>query len=203
MRTCTVEECERIHVAKKLCSIHYMRFKRNGTFKTEHPQESLNVRFHKQYIIESETDCWIWTGSSTKHQGYGVIKDKCKTKLAHRVSWELHNGPIPDGLNACHHCDTPACVNSDHLFLGTQKDNMHDAVKKGRVNGKHLIGENNNNVKITWEKVKEIRGSNKKGMSERKLAKEHGVDRKTIHEVCTHQTWKLVPAIRAYFEGRV
>lgn len=70
--------------------------------------------------------CWVWTACAIK--GYGYIS----RTLAHRVSWEIHNSPIPEGLCVLHKCDNPPCVNPEHLFLGTKKDNILDAVAKGR-----------------------------------------------------------------------
>ena len=79
-----------------------------------------------------EVGCWLWTGGM-QNMGYGVITNgRGSKKLAHRFSWELHNGPIPEGLHVLHRCDTPLCVNPHHLFTGTAKDNIDDAVAKGR-----------------------------------------------------------------------
>jgi len=79
----------------------------------------------------SEKGCWEWQRALHK-QGYGSLNYKYKPVLAHRIFWELTNGKIPFGLKVCHHCDNPKCINPDHLFLGTQKDNMQDAFQKGR-----------------------------------------------------------------------
>lgn len=84
------------------------------------------------YVDEAgPDDCWIWNGP-TARGGYGKFMSK-PIRLAHRFSYELHIGPIPEGLYVCHHCDTPACVNPKHLFVGTSRDNMLDAKYKGRL----------------------------------------------------------------------
>jgi len=76
--------------------------------------------------------CWGWVGS-IDHFGYGQIQHEGKVQPAHRVSWVLARGPIPDGLCVLHRCDNPPCTNPEHLFLGTKKDNMMDAARKGRI----------------------------------------------------------------------
>lgn len=81
-----------------------------------------------------EAGCWLWTGY-WKELGYGTAQLRGRNTGAHRVSWEAFNGPIPDGLFVCHKCDTPACVNPDHLFLGTATDNARDMARKGRAIG--------------------------------------------------------------------
>jgi hypothetical protein len=103
---------------------------------------SLADRFEEKVLRSSDPAvCDVWIAATAK--GYGYIKgDESsvpRMQQAHRVAWELVNGPIPDGLIVCHHCDTPPCVKVSHLFLGTQKDNMADASAKGRARN-HLTG---------------------------------------------------------------
>ncbi len=97
--------------------------------------------------VKKEECCWTWTGSLGKW-GYGHFRVDSKTMLAHRVSWMLHNGEIPNGLFVCHHCDNPKCVNPEHLFLGTHQDNIDDMMSKGR----YVSGVKGKNWKVNKNK---------------------------------------------------
>lgn len=102
-----------------------------------HPR-AIEERLNSRWREDPATGCWLWT-RQTLSNGYGVIRvgSMCdgtrRQALAHRVSWELDHGPIPDGLFVLHRCDRPACINPAHLFLGTQQDNLADMRAKGRA----------------------------------------------------------------------
>jgi hypothetical protein len=142
---------------------------------------SLSERFHASYMPVTESGCWIWIAKVNGQKGgdrRGVINDGSGRKyaLAHRVSWELHTGPIPARMKVCHRCDVGLCVNPHHLFLGTQKQNLHDMVDKGR----------RHNQRLDWEKVRHIRESTE---SVSALAAKYGVGKGSIYNVRSGISW--------------
>lgn len=91
------------------------------------------ARFAAKVCPEPNTGCWLWTAQLMPGPWqYGRFTYRGREMLAHRASWEIHRGPIPRRMHVCHRCDTPSCVNPDHLFLGTHQDNMRDRDNKGR-----------------------------------------------------------------------
>jgi len=96
------------------------------------PKKNLMERFELHYIPEPMSGCWIWTDTNNGH-GYGLITVKGQRKMAHRVAWELYRGPISEGLQANHKCDVRFCVNPNHLYLGTQAENLEDCITRGRM----------------------------------------------------------------------
>lgn len=114
-------------------------------------------------IPDPNSGCWLWVGA-LQNSGYGHVKipRSRKSTGAHRLSYMLHVGPIPDGMDVCHKCDTKTCVNPAHLFVGTRLENLRDCVAKGRnsrgiARSLMMAGERSHRAKLTWEKVREIR----------------------------------------------
>lgn len=134
--------------------------------------------------------CWIWQGSMNAH-GYGV---QCHF-LAHRLSWIFHVGSIPQGMKVLHKCDMPACVNPDHLFLGTQADNLADMRNKQRgAIPKALRGQDHPHAKHTNEDVKRIRSLYKTGIySQREVALIIGTTRGSVCGIVRRKTWTHIP----------
>lgn len=178
----------------------------------------LPERFWSKVIKSPDpAGCWLWLGARLR-QGYGVITIAGKLRKSHRVAWELTYGPIPDDLLVCHHCDTPACVRPDHLFLGTNADNTADRDRKGRTargdrsgsrlhperlargdrSGKRLHmdtaarGERINTAKLTAEAVREIRRLAAAGVATTPLARAFGMSNPQIRKIVARQSWRHI-----------
>ena len=139
-------------------------------------------------VLKIEDGCWLWQGAK-KHDGYGLLNRLGKMKLAHRYSWELANGPIPEGKYALHHCDNPACVNPEHMYLGSKKDNARDKILRGRDTTR---GEGNIHSRLTEAQVREIIPL-KGVISGCKLAKKYNVNPGSIHAIWRGKAWKHIP----------
>lgn len=146
------------------------------------PDEKFIRRFWKK--INKTDGCWLWSGAISAH-GYGYIKQHGQARLAHRVSWEMEGGPIPNGLFVCHRCDVRNCVNPKHLFLGTHDDNMQDASEKGRW----ACGEKQWMSKLTAAQVVEIRRLRSNGIKLKVIAEEFGVSTPTICQIINRKLW--------------
>lgn len=147
------------------------------------PLRPIEERFWKKVSPEPNTGCWLWTGA-TQRNGYGVIKMDYPSKrnvAAHRFSWALVNGAIPDGMVVCHKCDNPPCVNPDHLYAGTLKDNARDMVERGRARY---------GMKITfpYDLVELVRAEYAAGgISTTQLSKKHGISVAHVGRIVNNQ----------------
>jgi hypothetical protein len=132
----------------------------------------MTIAILENYIPEPNSGCWLWLRGLDR-SGYGGIFFNSKSRGAHRVSWELFNGPVPAGMCVLHRCDVRSCINPDHLFLGTKADNNEDMHLKGRA--KNLYGEAHQNSKLSDKMIDDIRARSKLGEDPKKLAMEYGV----------------------------
>lgn len=139
-------------------------------------------RFWPKVNKRGRKQCWLWQAGKNK-RGYGQIKINRKQCGAHRVLWEMLHGPIADGLEVCHTCDIPACVNPNHLFLGTRDDNMRDRDNKGRT----LSREHHPMSKLTEVDVRWIRSSL---LPHKVVAKQFGVSDVLIGKIRRNELWK-------------
>jgi hypothetical protein len=135
--------------------------------------------------IKSENECWPWIGYKDK-DGYGTFNPKSKILIkAHRFSWALSYGKIPDGMGVLHKCDNPSCCNPRHMFLGTPTDNDLDRDQKGR----QARGERSGNSKLKESDIIEIRKLYDMGYSQEKISIQFGVSQTTISSIMTGRTW--------------
>lgn len=147
--------------------------------------QKVKLRIEKSVSKEAH-GCWIWKGAKHR-QGYGNIAYRNKCELAHRISWIVFNGEVPKGMKVCHKCDVPSCCNPNHLFLGSQKENVNDAQDKGRWKPGNPPRRN----KLNYEQVQEIKFLHEKGMTRKELEKKFLVSQTCIAKILTGVSWKV------------
>lgn len=153
--------------------------------------KSPEIRFWNKVKKDSDDKCWEWLGSKY-YNGYGQFYERPNKIVAHRYSYELHYGKINDTtLVVCHKCDNRKCVNPNHLFLGTQSDNLKDMVSKGRRVHSSRKGTNNGMCKLTEKEVEDIRKryTNEK-ISAKLLGKEYGISESQTLRIINNESWK-------------
>lgn len=149
--------------------------------------------FFSRVEYEPNTGCWLWSGAPGAG-GYGVAKFDGRYQKAHRVSWALHSGSMPPrDVKVCHRCDTPACVNPAHLWLGSQADNVADMMAKGRHRTSSRFGDENPMAELTGDNVWAIRLMLRyQRFSQAEIARSYGVSPMTISRIANWQTWPHV-----------
>lgn len=149
--------------------------------------------FMKRVEFEPNTGCWLWSNAPGAG-GYGTVRYDGRDQKAHRVSWALHRGYMPPrDIKVCHRCDTPPCVNPDHLWLGTQADNVADMMAKGRHRAVGCVGSENPMSALTEDDVWAIRGLIRQtNIPQAKIGKMFGVSQMTISRISTYATWPHV-----------
>lgn len=131
--------------------------------------------------------CWLWTGGRSK-KGYGIFRLNGTMQYAHRISFSLKYGQVPRSRKICHKCDNPPCCNPDHLFQGTDRDNLIDSINKGR----RLVGEEHWMARLTEAQVKEVRKLHSEGLTQVKIAAKMGVNQSTVQRILTGKSWAHV-----------
>ena len=139
--------------------------------------------------IDRSSGCWNWTAGKDS-DGYGQMRVGGRKRLCHRLSYEEHRGVIPAGQCVLHRCDNPACINPEHLFLGTQPQNIADMIAKGRDRKACLKGEAHSQAKLTEADVIEIRAA--QGLSQTRLGAIYGVSPSQIGQILRRENWTHV-----------
>jgi hypothetical protein len=180
-KLCTVTNCDNKVFAAGLCCAHYQRLRKKGTFELDRKTDE--ERFMSYVSIDETTGAWLWTGGLTSY-GYGQFWAKGKTVLAHRFSYAMRYGEIPKRILVCHKYENLGNhnVNPEHLFLGTNTDNMRDAATKDRI----AYGENNGSSVLSEGDISEIRTSPLKGYE---LAEKYNVSSTTISHIKRGHHW--------------
>lgn len=157
--------------------------------------KTLRERFEGKYTPVPEAGCWLWIGAVAGHGRYGSLLSEGRLERAHRVSWELHFGPIPDGMNVCHRCDVGLCVNPAHLFLGTQRENVLDMISKGRRtyenngrHGHHARGERSGAAKLSDGDVENIRRDYETIHNKAELARRYRISESQIRRIVNNES---------------
>lgn len=146
----------------------------------------MNERFWSKVDKRGPDECWLWT-AHTNRDGYGRVGFDRKVMYAHRLSFEMANGPIPDGMHVLHRCDNPGCVNPSHLFFGTHLDNMRDMLAKGR---RWLPkGESHGGAKLTGKDVIAIRVDPR---SHRRIAADYKVTHSAVGLIKRRVNWRHI-----------
>ena len=149
----------------------------------------IDERLPDLYKVDQGTGCWNWTGTIAG-RGYGQLTVNGEQVYAHRFAYQWFTGEDPNDFHVCHRCDNPSCVNPDHLFLGTRKDNMQDASAKGRMRNGGRQGTANAAARITEDDVKAIRSA--VGL-QKEIAERFGVSRMIVSKIKTRRTWSHIP----------
>lgn len=190
--TCSIERCDKPILARGFCSTHYYRLLRHGDPVATKiaPKGTPDRERLERYGKRTPSGCIEWSGARNQ-SGYGKYQQNGKTRPAHRVAWEVHNRrSIPVGMQVCHRCDNPPCINPEHLFVGTGADNARDCVAKGRKF--HTIGERHGMAKLTDSDIRVIRSRLNKGASYPTIAGEFAISTTTVWRIANDHSWSHV-----------
>lgn len=188
-RRCSVGDCDHLLLAKGLCNLHYHRLRNSGRLTLPTTEE----RFWSHVDKAALGGCWLWTGA-THEFGYGQFRSRTSNTphKAHRAAWEYVVGPIPPGMSVLHRCDVPPCVNPAHLFLGTQMDNIHDMISKGRRRaGNPVRGDAHPRAKLTNAQAAEVRRLVNAGVPRAEVAKRFDIAQSTLQGIVSGKTYAV------------
>lgn len=179
--------CERCN-AQFVPRIPSARFCSKSCFYQTRREQPIDANYWKH--VQKTDGCWLWT-AHVAPSGYGGFGVRGKHYRAHRFAYELAYGAFDQSLLVCHKCDNRLCVRPDHLFLGTQSDNLNDASRKGRI----ANGERNGNSKLTEQQVQEILWRYSCGETLTAIASDYRVWPCTIHTIVNRKTWKHLTVV--------
>jgi len=149
-------------------------------------------RLRRKTVVSESSSCWEWQAARTR-SGYGIFSVRGKLTYVHRFSYELHIGPIPVGYHVCHRCDNPSCCNPDHLFLGTDRENLSDMRDKGRGSDPPKFqGDTHPNAKLSPDDVRTIRARVELGDNTNDIAVDFGISRSNVYAVARRETWQHI-----------
>lgn len=190
-RVCSLVGCDGQVYARGWCNRHYQRWLKHGDPETV-MRPNLMQRFWRKVGFTDRLSCWEWRGSKDRN-GYGhLVGPSGRIEKAHRVSWQLAHGAIPEGLYVLHRCDNRACVNPNHLWLGTYRDNRLDCVAKGRHANNAKRGEAHYLTHLTNEDVIAMRKRWGEGQSQSALAREYNISASQVRKIVHYQRWAHV-----------
>ena len=192
MAKCSVPLCSKHanRVSSGLCETHYYRLRRTGTLALR-ARPTPPERFW-QFVDQAE-GCWLWHGTQKGRYGSFYVNPVRGMLASHRYAYELYYGFVPDNLEVCHHCDNGYCVKPDHLFVGTHRENMADAARKGRLPGSRFPGETHPMAKLTNAHVRAIKEAISLGARTNALAHTYGVRPTTISAIRHGRHWQSIP----------
>lgn len=201
--TCSIDGCKSKHKGHGWCNKHLRRWRLYGsptgkpTTRASYTDTAIErvVRIGWTEVVRRPElgPCWEWNGARGQ-AGHGQIRMHGSTRQVHRVTLEHHSGPIPEGENSLHRCDNPPCLNPDHLFAGTQKENMHDMWRKGRqqLYVDQPLGSRHPGAKLTEAQVLELRAMRQGGATYQSLVVRFGISKTNVADIVKRKIWRHI-----------